>query len=181
MKRLGMWERGARSTSKGKMLLQFICLKHPIVILCILTHGDILRIVFTVLASFHSRFKGSLWAGLPVLSCDALQPQQFSCKPDLLLPFASRQSFIQLYSTPLFPPSDTSHHIPPQFHYFLASLYWAGEKGPRLERRTLHFVSLLQVQVYAAHNKSFYSQGSRTFMATTTTMVSLMGLLPHDE
>ena len=92
---------------------------------------------------------------LPVLSCDALQPQQFSCKPDLLLPFASRQSFIQLYSTPLFPPSDTSHHIPPQFHYFLASLYWAGEKGPRLERRTLHFVSLLQVQVYAAHNNPF--------------------------
>ena len=105
------------------MLLQFICLKHPIVILCILTHGDILRIVFTVLASFHSRFKGSLWAGLPVLSCDALQPQQFSCKPDLLLLFASRQSFIQLYSTPLFPPSDTSHHIPPQLHYFLASLF----------------------------------------------------------
>ena len=92
---------------------------------------------------------------LPELSCDALQPQQFSCKPDLLLPFASRQSFIQLYSTPLFPPSDTSHHIPPQLHYFLASLYWAGEKGPRLERRTLHFVSLLQVQVYAAHNNPF--------------------------
>ena len=148
-----MWERGARSTSKGKMLLQFICSKHPIVILCILTHGDILRIVFTLLASFHLRFKGSLWAGLPVLSCDALQPQQFSCKPDLLLPFASRQSFIQ----PLSFPHRTPHIIFPHnciifWHHF----FWAGEKGPRLERRTLHFVSLLQVQVYAAHNKSFF-------------------------
>ena len=45
---------------------------------------------------------------LPVLSCDALQPQQFSCKPDLLLPFPSRQS-------PFFPsPSSFTPSLTPR-------------------------------------------------------------------
>ena len=36
----------------------------------------------------------------PEVSCDAVQPQQFSCKPDLLLPSPSRQSpfFLTLFT-----------------------------------------------------------------------------------